>query len=178
MSKLVVDTSPLQALHRCGALALLEPAFEEVWVPEAVRDETRASRAISGAEKVPDLDAHPFIRIGHVGGEELAARGAVEVGRNRGRARFQWMGKNIDRPELEVVALAERLGAVALVEDAKGMRCARARAVPITDSARVLCDLEAAGLIADAAALAKTILATGFYTEELLFLSRGIRPKR
>jgi hypothetical protein len=171
--KLVFDSPPLQALHRAGALALLERACDEVCVPGAVADETRASLAASGAARVPELHLYSWIQIFQFTDEELAAAGATPLRERRGTVRYRFGGRQIGRPALEAVLLAARRGGTAVVEDRPGVAGALAAGVPVVDTAWILRDLEARHFLDDAPARARTILATGYFSSSLRALSHG-----
>jgi len=145
-------------------------------IPSAVEEETRGSFLRAGGEKVPDLVAHPWIRIEPVRDEELAAFGATPLGPRRHTLEYSWRGYRLDRPELEAVLLARRVGATLLIEDDGGLRCARLCGVAVTGVAAVLRDLCRAGRLdlAEAGRRARAILDTRYYSRELEWLSRGI----
>jgi hypothetical protein len=174
LPKLVSDTSPLQGLHRGGALETLRDLGVQLVIP--VDAETRSSFQQVGGLKVPDLDGHRWIRTERVDDAALAAFGASLVGPHRRTFEYAWKGFKLDRPELEVVCLAVREGAHALVEDEPGIRCARMAGVPVTSVPVLLRDLVRAGRmdLADAGRRARAILETGYFLRELEWLSRGI----
>ena len=171
--RLVLDSSPLQALHRCDVLRLLPAAYAMARVPGGVVAETRLSLATSGPARVPALADLPAIEHEQVGDDELAALGAVFLKEYRATTLYQVKGRQIDRPELEVVALALRHGALAVLEDAAGIRTARDFGVEVVGTAALLCDLEVRGFIADAIACAQQIRQTGYHTHDLQFLASG-----
>jgi predicted nucleic acid-binding protein len=173
MPILVADTSPLQALHRGGALPSLSVLYDAIWLPDAVRIEMVGSLQRSGAAKVPQLAHLPWLRFGNVSDEDLHRVGALHVGPGA-RARFGVGAPRlrIDRPELEVILLAERLRGVALVEDREGLRLAQMRGVPVVSTADVLTQLDLAGVL-PARAAAQRILATGYITPQLRALANG-----
>lgn len=172
---MVLDSPPLQALHRCGALALLPGAYAAVVVPQSIADETTRSRAIEGAERVPDLLDHPAIAVQAVGDELLTAAGAVLIGEARATTEYRLDVHKVDRPELEVVLLARQLGAVAVVEDKAAIRVAQKLTIPVVGTAQVLCDLEVRGLLNDAVVAAQAIRATRYLTKDLVLLASGVR---
>jgi predicted nucleic acid-binding protein len=153
---------------------MLGRAYDAVFVPGGVEQETRAYFDKEGGARVPDLGAHPWLVIDAVSEDDLAAAGSTLKGPYRDTTRHLFMGRTLDRPDLEVVLSAERHGAVAALEDKKAMACARDRGVALTGTAQLLCALEDRGLL-DAAACAKVVLATGYYTLDLQVLSNGHR---
>jgi predicted nucleic acid-binding protein len=172
---MIFDSSPLQALHRASVLALLERAYEQVAIPGAVAAEMRASLAASGPSKVPDLDAYPWLRVHEVSDDEVARAGAIEPRSYRSTTRYRWGAGQINRPELEVLLLAARLGAKAVVEDRQALACAPTAGVEALGVAQLLCDLEERGFLDDAPARASAILATGYFSLDLRVLSHGHR---
>jgi hypothetical protein len=58
MIKAISNTSPLLYLYRIGAIHWLSELFDEVWIPEAVKDELLAGR--SKGYDVPNPDEYPL----------------------------------------------------------------------------------------------------------------------
>ena len=172
---LVFDTSPLQALHRAGALPNLRAAVERVLIPQAVRNETVASLPLSPPGRVPNLDEFPWIGVEHVGADDIASAGAVLAGSRRAVEVYRWFNRTIDRPEVEALVLARRVSGRAVMEDRNGVKCALDFGVPAIGVADLLVELERAGHLVDAQASAKTILETGYYSRQLWWLSQGLR---
>jgi predicted nucleic acid-binding protein len=52
MPKAISNTSPLLYLYRIGGIGWLPKLFDEIWMPEAVRNELQAGR--SKGYDVPD----------------------------------------------------------------------------------------------------------------------------
>ncbi len=59
MLKAISNTSPLLYLYRIGAIHWLPELFDEVWIPEAVKNELLAGR--SRGYDVPNPDEYPYI---------------------------------------------------------------------------------------------------------------------
>lgn len=175
---LVIDSPPLQALHRCGALRILERAHREVLVPRSIAEETARSRSIEGPSRVPDLADHPAIVIRDVGDELVDAAGAVLLGESRATKQYRLDAHKIDRPELEVVLLARSLSAVVVAENKAAVRIAGKLSVPVVGTAELLCDLEVRGLLDDAVAAAQAIRATKYLTKDLILLASGTRRRQ
>lgn len=125
---------------------------------------------------VPNLDEFPWIEAVPVADSELAAEGAVLVSTRRSSETFTWFSRRIDRPEAEAVLLAKRQSAPLVIEDHKGVRCAADFGVAVVKVVDLLLTLEQAGLIPNAQESAARILATGYHSRELWWLSMGIRP--
>jgi|JI10StandDraft_1071094.scaffolds.fasta_scaffold17475_1 hypothetical protein len=174
--RLVFDSPPLQALHRCGLLELVARAYQAA-VPTSIADETARSREASGPDRVPDLAAHPQIAQAEVSDDELARAGARFLKVHRATTVFTIDGRQIDRPELDAVLLARRTGAVVVAEDLAAVRTAAALAVPCIGTAELLCDLELAGHVADAVAAARAIRATRYSGDDLVLLASGTRRR-
>jgi predicted nucleic acid-binding protein len=167
----VLDTSPLQALHRGGVLGKLPELFERTMLPRAVADETRWSLRKLGGELVPDLDACPAIDVCAVSNDVLRAlmvslfqayglrnQGRRPVSRRvpvvveyQGKL-FAWSGKmqlTHAIPDLEVVSLAKQVGGTAIVDDRRALRAADDLGVRSLTTREVIAELEAHGCIDD-----------------------------
>jgi predicted nucleic acid-binding protein len=167
----VLDTSPLQALHRGGVLAKLPDLFDRTMLPRAVADETRWSLRKLGAKLVPDLDACEALAVCAVSndvlralmvslfqayerrnqGKRTALRRVPEVVEYQGKL-FAWSGKmqlTHAIPDLEVVSLAKQVGGTAIVDDRRAMRAADDLGVRSLTTREVIAELEAHGSIHD-----------------------------
>ncbi len=107
----VSDTSPIRALAFLDQLVLLEKLFGAVVIPPAVADELRNPARLGPCESPPDLSPHRFI----------------EVRAPAGRARVAQLEKELDRGESEALALAEELGAKAVLIDESAGRAVAER---------------------------------------------------
>jgi hypothetical protein len=167
----VLDTSPLQALHRGGVLGELPDLFERTMLPRAVADETRWSLRKLGGGLVPDLDACAALDVCAVSNDVLRAL-MVSLfqsyqRRNQGRRPtsrrvpvvveyqgklFAWSGKlqlTHAIPDLEVVSLAKQVGGIAIVDDRRALRAADDLGVRSLTTREVIAELEAHGSIPD-----------------------------
>ena len=88
---------------------------------------------------------------------------------------YKWFDRTIGRPEIEAIILAKRASARAVIEDSNGIRCAIDFGVHTVDVATLLIELERERHIENAQVRAATILATGYYSRELWWLSMGLR---
>ncbi len=61
MLKAISNTSPLLYLYRIGAIDWLPNLFDEVWTPEAVKNELLAGR--SKGYDVPDPADYPWLHV-------------------------------------------------------------------------------------------------------------------
>lgn len=168
--RIVLDVSTLQALHRAGVLdAVRQLSPEGMLLPASVAAHTREAYAEFGNGKAPDLDALAWISVEAVSPEELRAHEAAPPGKSRRRSeaisekRPLCHGYAVDREEFEVVVLALRSSAVAVLDDHAGLRCADNLHVPTKTTRELLEVMKAAGLVADTVegAIAK-IEATGY----------------
>ena len=102
----VSDTSPLTALLRVGAADILPQLFNEVIIPEAVREELRRSHA-----QLP-----PWLRVAAVENQEQA-RAYAQI---------------VDAGEAQAIELARELHAdQLLMDERKGRRLAAREGVPV-----------------------------------------------
>ncbi len=92
MPDVIVNTSPLQYLHRLGLLNLLERRYGTIIVPEAVAREIEAGRA-AGAN-VPDLSAVPWIGV-----ESVAAGALQRVTTALGPGEREVLGLSLQKPD-------------------------------------------------------------------------------
>jgi predicted nucleic acid-binding protein len=123
------------------------------------------------------LSEFQWIQVVEVSTSELSDAGAELIGNRRGSELYRWFSRQVDRPEVEAIVLAKRTSACALVEDNNGTKCASDFAVPVWNVADLLEEFERRRYISDAKSCAETILATGYYSKELRWLSwRRDRP--
>lgn len=177
--KAVLDTSPLQALHRAGVLTALRELYPGgIYLPGSVDAQTRSALASFGPALVPSLDELTWIRSRVVSEEALNAHMSPPAERPR-RARekrtagLQCHGYSIDREEFEVVVLALDLGAVAITDDHSGLRAAFHLGVPTETTYEVLVALSGAHLVdAQVPDLLARIKATGYHPTEKRARSR------
>lgn len=113
-----------------------------------------------------------------VSDEELAKAGATFHAPRRTTCAYAWEGRLIDRPELEAVLLARRLSGRIVMEDDAGIKSARAVGVVVMGVAEILDEMERAGHFSDADVRARAILATGYHSQKLEWLSRRAWPTR
>ena len=182
--RVVLDTSTLQSLWRGGVFDRLSGIFSRIALPRSVADETRWSRFITGEVLVPDVDAHTFLHVQVVPEDSLRSL-ATQLFQARHRSKWKgdapptpqvalvegkvrvWIDKRMQLsysiPELEVVALAKQIDAVALVDDRKALRAAKDFAVKTLTTRETIARLIKAKLVTDAQAVLRRIEATGYY---------------
>jgi predicted nucleic acid-binding protein len=143
----VSDTSPLTALITVGEADLLPKLFNEVVIPEAVRDEL--------------LRSHP----------SLPAWLRVETVRNSAEARR--MASVVDAGEAEAIELAKELHADRLlIDERKGRRLAIQEGVPVIGLLGALLLAKRRGLIPSARALLQRL-----ENEAGMYLSEAIKDE-
>ncbi len=169
MAAAVLDTSTLQALHRAGVLAQVRTLFSDGWsIPKSVESQTRAAFPAFGPAKVPDLDALGGLGVHEVSDAEREGCRAPRDGQaprpksGRMSRDLTCCGYAIDREEFDVVVLAKKLQAVAILDDHAGLKCAGNLGVPAQTTRDVLDALARKGLVADVPGLIGRIEATGY----------------
>jgi len=126
--RIVVNASPLIGLLRIKREGLLPALFGEVFLPTTVRDEIAAGR-------LTDPNA------ARLGGLSWALTPPDE---SIPEAVLTWA---LGRGESSVLASAQRLGAIAVLDDLAARRCARFLEVPICGTGRILVMAKHCGLI-------------------------------
>ncbi len=179
----VLDSSPIQALHRGAVLSHLGTLFERPMLCRSVADETTWSHRKCGPKLVPDLKAHPELAVCAVSNDVLratmvtlfrvydhrnfgrrASKNPPEVVEYQGKF-YAWVGKKIlthSIPDLEVVVLAKQLSGVVIADDGRLIRAAADLQVATMTTREVIASLVSAGAIADASAVLAKIEATGY----------------
>jgi predicted nucleic acid-binding protein len=126
--RVVVNASPLIGLLRIKREGLLPALFGEVFIPTTVRDEIAAGR-------FNDPNA------ARLGGLSWALTPPDE---SIPDAVLTWA---LGRGESSVLASAQRLGAIAVLDDLAARRCARFLEVPLCGTGRILVMAKHCGLI-------------------------------
>jgi predicted nucleic acid-binding protein len=156
-------------------LPIIRTAYARTLVPRAVFEETRASLPLTAAGRVPNLDEFPWIQVVSIPEDDLALLGAVPAKPRRSSEVYKWFDRTIDRPEIEAIVLAKQRSARAVIEDNNAVRCAADFGVQTVDVAGLLLELEREHHIEDAQARAASVLATGYHSRALWWLSTGLR---
>jgi len=147
----VADTSPFIALERIGQLSLLPALYEEVVIPEAVRDEL-APFSPGLARQWPEW---------------------LRVERARGTDRVRQLDASLHAGEAEAIALATDLRLPLVIDERRGRAVARRLGVTILGTIAVIIAAEKAGLISAGEAVFDDLARTGFYlTPELVDQAR------
>lgn len=128
MPEAISNTSPLLYLYRIGAIELLPALFNEVWSPEAVRDELNVG--FSRGYNVSDLHVYPWITIV-----------------NPSAMPSEWLALDLGPGEIAAMALAlEYRERVILLDDRLARRIAQAAGLQVWGTLKVLIEAKRIGL--------------------------------
>jgi hypothetical protein len=142
----VVNNTPLVALHVLNRLDLLRELYDEVLVPSAVQNEFLATEQIM---RQISLDSAPWIKTVSLANPQ---RVLVYSGLGRGEA--------------EVLALAEEQSAqLVIIDERKGRRYAQRLGIPVTGTVGVLLLAKEKGLIVALAPLLAELQKAGLYLD-------------
>lgn len=129
MSNVISNTSPLLYLHRVGAIALLPKLFDEVWVPDSVKDELLAGQ--TKGYDVPNPAALDWLRI--VNPKSMPS---------------EWLALDLGAGELAAMALAlENPTHIILLDDLLARRTAQAAGLTVWGTLKVLLEAKSRGLV-------------------------------
>ncbi|WP_368011824.1 DUF3368 domain-containing protein [Laspinema palackyanum] len=161
----VSNSSPLIALAKIGEFELLHSLYEELWIPEAVREEVaRVGQDSAEIEKnrpgIEEVRGATWIRRVNV--SNLAA---VQILRGR-----------LDAGESEAIVLALELNAdLLLIDEARGRRVAEAEGITTSGTVGTLVAAKTKGLIWEVTPLLKALVASGFrMSQDLYEMARQI----
>jgi predicted nucleic acid-binding protein len=165
----VLDTSTLQALHRAGVLEEVRKLYPDgLSIPQSVERQTRAAFPQFGAAKVPDIDALGWLSVRAVSSADADPYRARQPGQPlRGKSEsisqgLTCCGYAIDSEEFDVVVLAKKINAVAILDDHRALKCAQNLGVASQTTRDVLASLSSGGLVGDVDSLVRRIEATGY----------------
>ena len=129
MLKAISNTSPLLYLYRIGGVEWLPRMFEQVWTPEAVRNELRAGR--DKGYDVPSPEDLPWVEV--VSPKSIPS---------------EWFAVDLRAGELAVIALGlENPERIVLLDDLLARRIARAAGLQVRGTLRVLLEAKPHGLV-------------------------------
>lgn len=129
MLKAVSNTSPLLYLYRIDGIDWLPKLFDEVWTPEAVRNELQAGR--SKGYDVPNPDDYSWLSIV-----------------NPKSTPSEWLALDLGTGEIAAMALAlENPDRVVLLDDMLARRTAQVAGLPVWGTLKVLLEAKSHGLI-------------------------------
>jgi predicted nucleic acid-binding protein len=149
MPELVIcNTSPLFYLHRLRHLDVLHTLYQQLVVPEAVRDELHIGR-VQG-EDTPELEAYTWMTVRTVRVPEVIQ-----------------LITDLGPGEAQVLALAlEEPGSLVILDDGFARAVAKARGIRLTGTAGVLLKAKQEGYIRVVAPLLDTLMQMGFRLSE------------
>lgn len=129
MLKAISNTSPLLYLYRIGGIEWLPQLFDEVWTPEAVKNELQAGR--SKGYDVPNPDDYAWLSVV-----------------NPKSAPSEWLALDLGVGEIATMALAlENPDRVVLLDDALARRTAQAAGLQVWGTLKVLLEAKSRGII-------------------------------
>jgi predicted nucleic acid-binding protein len=129
MSKAITNTSPLLYLYRIEAIDWLAKLFDEVWTPDAVKDELLAGR--SKGYDVPNPADYPWLRI--VNPKSMPS---------------EWLALDLGAGEIAAMALAlENSSHIILLDDGLARRTAQVAGLQVWGTLKVLLEAKSQGLV-------------------------------
>ncbi|MCL5612003.1 MAG: DUF3368 domain-containing protein [Chloroflexi bacterium] len=129
MLKAISNTSPLLYLYRIGAINWLPKLFDEVWTPEAVKNELLAGR--SKGYDVPNPDDYPWLRV--VNPKSMPS---------------EWLALDLGVGEIAAMALAlENPKRIVLLDDMLARRTAQVADLQVWGTLKVLLEAKSHGLV-------------------------------
>jgi hypothetical protein len=129
MLKAVSNTSPLLYLYRIGGIEWLPRLFDEVWTPEAVKNELLAGK--SKGYDVPDPDEYSWLSV-------VDPRSTPS----------EWLALDLGVGEIAAMALAlENPDRVVLLDDMLARRTAQVAGLQVWGTLKVLLEAKSSGII-------------------------------
>ena len=129
MLKAISNTSPLLYLYRIGAIDWLRELFDEVWIPEAVKNELLAGR--SKGYDVPNPDDYPWLSV--VNPKSMPS---------------EWLALDLGVGEIAAMALAlENPKRIVLLDDMLARRTAQVAGLQVWGTLKVLLEAKSHGLV-------------------------------
>ena len=128
-SKVISNTSPLLYLYRIRGISWLPKLFDEVWTPEAVKDELLAGR--SKGYDVPNPADFNWLQI--VNPKSMPS---------------EWLALDLGAGEIAAMALAlENPNHIVLLDDMLARRTAQAAGLQVWGTLKVLLEAKSQGLV-------------------------------
>jgi len=129
MLKAVSNTSPLLYLYRIGGIEWLPQLFDEVWTPEAVKNELQAGR--SKGYDVPNPDDYSWLNVV-----------------NPKSTPSEWLALDLGVGEIAAMALAlENPDRVVLLDDMLARRTAQVAGLQVWGTLKVLLEAKSHRII-------------------------------
>ncbi|HIO93135.1 MAG TPA: DUF3368 domain-containing protein [Leucothrix mucor] len=127
MSIIIADASPLIALATINRLALLEQLYQQVFIPEAVKNELRLSSDMPGAKRLLQAMEKGLIKVRSIEYSETSYQQILQI---------------LDQGETEAILLAESFADTdyrfLLIDERKGRLVAKQRGINIAGTGAVL----------------------------------------
>lgn len=141
---LVADAGPLIILAKCDLLDVLKTLFDQIHVPQAVLDEIVGRGIWPETPRlrkwIPQIQVHAAITDDWV--EEMRLE--------------------LDEGEIQAMALAKKLNALVLMDEAHGRRIATSASVKLIGTLGVLLSAKKKGLIKDIRPIAAQMIQEGY----------------
>lgn len=129
MLKAISNTSPLLYLYRIGGIEWLPQLFDEVWTPEAVKNELQAGR--SKGYDVPNPDDYSWLNVV-----------------NPKSTPSEWLALDLGVGEIAAMALAlENPDRVVLLDDMLARRTAQVAGLQVWGTLKVLLEAKSHGIV-------------------------------
>lgn len=129
MPKAISNTSPLLYLHRIGGIEWLPKLFEEVWIPDAVRNELLAGK--ERGYDVPNPNEHKWLKV--VNPKSMPS---------------EWLALDLGAGELAAMSLALEIQEhVILLDDMLARRTAQAAGLQVWGTLKVLLEAKSNSLV-------------------------------
>ena len=129
MPKAISNTSPLLYLYRIGGIDWLPKLFDEVWTPEAVKNELQAGR--NKGYDVPNPDDYSWLNIV-----------------NPKSTPSEWLALDLGVGEIAAMALAlENSDRVVLLDDMLARRTAQMAGLQVWGTLKVLLEAKSQALV-------------------------------
>ena len=129
MLKAISNTSPLLYLYRIEAINWLPELFDEVWIPEAVKNELLAGR--SKGYDVPNPEEYPWLSV--VDPKSMPS---------------EWLALDLGIGEIAAMALAlENPKRIVLLDDMLARRTAQVAGLQVWGTLKVLLEAKSHGLV-------------------------------
>jgi predicted nucleic acid-binding protein len=129
MLKAISNTSPLLYLYRIGSIDWLPKLFDEVWTPEAVKNELLEGR--SKGYDVPDPADYSWLNV--VNPKSMPS---------------EWLALDLGAGEIAAMALAlENRDRIVLLDDMLARRTAQVAGLQVWGTLKVLLEAKSQGLV-------------------------------
>jgi hypothetical protein len=129
MPEAISNTSPLLYLYRIEAILWLPKLFDEIWIPDAVKNELLAGK--SKGYDVPDPSDYTWLKIV-----------------NPNSMPSEWLALDLGTGEIAAMALAlENQSHIILLDDGLARRTAQAAGLQVWGTLKVLLEAKSQGLV-------------------------------